>query len=84
MLRDLFTLILLYKITVTGFDFFAHFVLTKIVLKVVFLEHDFERDLWRKKATGQKWAEKYNVCNGQTNLSIAIWQYRKLVVKLIT
>jgi hypothetical protein len=28
---------------------------------VGFLERDLERDLWRKKATGQKWAKKYTV-----------------------
>jgi hypothetical protein len=34
---------------------------TKIVLKVDFLERDFERDHLAEKATGQKWAKKYIV-----------------------
>jgi hypothetical protein len=37
------------------------FVPTYIVLKVGFLERDFEPIIWRKKATGQKWAKKYTV-----------------------
>jgi hypothetical protein len=50
--------------------FFTHFhtfsehtfVPTNIVLKVGFLQRDFESAIiWRKKATGQKWAKKYTV-----------------------
>jgi hypothetical protein len=36
-------------------------VTSKIVLKVGFLERDFERDHLAEKATGQKWAKKYTV-----------------------
>jgi hypothetical protein len=39
---------------------------TKIVLKVDFLERDFER----KKATGQKWAKKYTVHFGKKVLPL--------------
>jgi hypothetical protein len=34
---------------------------SKIVLKVGFLERDFERNHLAEKATGQKWAKKYTV-----------------------
>jgi hypothetical protein len=62
-------------------------VLTKIVLKVDFLERDFERDHLAEKATGQKWAKKYTVAWFK-NLSIQrpchvvrgvlLWMFRKL------